>query len=56
MDWRIIAAFIAGELAGLLVAAIVSGRVDKIRKWRKRRNEQKSLRNHFSHRGSGDHA
>ena len=41
MAWEIIAAFIAGEAAGILVAAIVSGRLDRIMEWRKRHNEQK---------------
>ena len=41
MEWEIIAAFIAGEAAGILVTAIVSGRLDDFMEWRKRRNEQK---------------
>ena len=41
MAWEIIAAFFAGEAAGILVAAIVSGRLDDFVEWRKRRNEQK---------------
>lgn len=48
--------FIAGLGTGLIVAAIISGLADRKREWRKRRNEQKSIRNHFSHRGGGDHA
>ncbi len=48
--------FIAGAGAGIIAAAIVSGLTDRISEWRKKKNEQKSIRNHFSHRGGGDHA
>ena len=52
----IIAGFIAGEIMGLMTAAVISGMWDAYREWRQRKHEQKSIRNHFSHRGGGDHA
>ena len=41
MAWAIIGAFVAGEAVGLLMAAIVSGRLDDFVEWRKKQNEQK---------------
>lgn len=43
MNWaaEIILAFFVGKAVGILVAAIVSGRLDDFLEWRKRRNEQK---------------
>ena len=41
MVWWIIGAFLAGEAVGLLVAAIISGRVDDFTEWRKRKNGKK---------------
>lgn len=48
--------FMPGFVAGMITAAIVSGAADKIAEWRKRRHEQKSIRDHYHHRGSGDPA
>ena len=51
MAWEIIAAFIAGEMTGLLVAAIVSGKADDFMEWRKRKHEQKKFQNFHVHYG-----
>ena len=48
--------FLPGYIAGLITAAIVSGAVDRITEWRKRRHEQKSVRDHYHHRGGGNPA
>ena len=39
-----IAGFVAGELVGLIVAAILTGKADDFMEWRKRRHEQKKFR------------
>ena len=57
MAWWIIAAFIAGEAAGLITAAIVSGRLDDYMEWRKRKNGKKTILDRFDcadddHRGA----
>lgn len=44
MTGWIIAAFIAGEMAGLITAAILTGKADDFVEWRKRRHEQKKFR------------
>ena len=54
MIWWIVGAFVAGELAGLALAAIVSGKMDDYAEWRKRKNEKKNIQN-FYMRDGGDH-
>ena len=44
MTGWIIAACIAGEMAGLITAAILPGKADNFGEWRKRRHEQKKFR------------
>ena len=48
--------FVAGLLAGLITAALISGLADRITEWRKKKHEQKSVRNNHYHRGGGDPA
>ena len=50
-----IGAFIAGELAGLVTAALISGLADRMNERRKRKHEQKNIRNFYLRTGGGDH-
>lgn len=50
-----IGAFIAGELAGLVTAALISGLADRINERRKRKHEQEDIRNFYQRTGGGDH-
>ena len=47
--------FIAGELCGLITAALISGGVDRIIRWRERKHEQENIRNFYLRTGGGDH-
>ena len=42
MTWLFFAGFVAGDLIGLITAAIILGCMDEISEWRKRRHEKKS--------------
>ena len=50
-----IGAFIAGELAGLVTAALISGLADRMNERRKRKHEQENIRNYYQRVGGGDH-
>ena len=47
--------FVAGLLAGLITAALISGLADRVTEWRKRKHEQKSVLDFFQRTGGGDH-
>ena len=50
-----IGAFIAGELAGLVTAALISGLADRMNERRKRKHEQEAIRNYYQRTGGVDH-
>ena len=52
MFWWIAAGFIAGHMAGMITMAVVTGGIDRFAEWRKRKNEQKDIRNY--HERSAD--
>jgi hypothetical protein len=53
MGW-VVVAFVAGEIAGLITAAIISGTADRIREWRKQRHERKKFQDYYRRIGNGD--
>ena len=53
MTGWIIAAYVAGCLTGLIIAALISGAYDSVSEWRNRKHEQKT--NYNSYYLSDDH-
>ena len=49
----IVGAFVAGEAIGLIIAAVIVGKMDDFMEWRKRKNEQKNISYYWRHHGGG---